>query len=141
MTRFSPEYIKFIFSDEASVLQEQWKPRLGDWVLWGQHLGLVTFVPSGTFVPVTGTKYLRVKFPNQRATSKKSEDLSWLPTLSDLLDMIEEAGWDWMRSVSGEWSAWDDRTNIPKLHNVYERGDRLLAAAKLAVRVLEEGKE
>ena len=66
------------------------------------------------------------------------ENLKWLPSLSDLLGMIEETGWEWQRRSNHQWKVYKkgEPLNCMILDAELVGGD-ILAAAKLAVRVLE----
>ena len=142
--RFSPEYIAFILSDEAKVLQGQWKePVIGDWAL---------VFPKSTLGGVTGL-VVRMGVGQWRHTTLRFGDgcegdfnhrvqLCWLPTLTDSLDMIEEAGYWWSTGLDYDG---DDKWYTISAGSIEDEGyiendhkDRMLAAAKLAVRVLEE---
>jgi len=120
--QFSPEYIRFLQSDEAKALQGLWKPRIGDWA-YG-----------------SGVVHLRYKidrdgsyFATESGESTFLGQLHWLPTLQQLLQIIERAGWDWSRLDDGTW-----RIHKPGYgtHEEWHLPD-MLAAAKLAVRALE----
>ena len=139
--RFSPEYIAFILSDEASVLQQQWKKRgvrKGDWA-WdaGTETGKVRLVTSID----THTHSGSLDFVLDGVAKRWTAEVDWLPTLTDLLGMIEEADWEWSRNPEA-WHAWKPtpvRGTAEKWASIKDTED-ILAAATLAVRVLE-GKE
>ena len=129
--RFSPEYKAFILSDDASVLQKGHEWNLGDWFVHREteSIGLLAIKPDDKILFV------------------KKEAISWLPTLTDLLDMIEEAGWHWERHgpalLAARCLGYHEDTDEYEYETIREdiQGeDTILAAAKLAVRVLE-GKE
>ena len=139
--RFSPEYKAFILSDEAKVLQGQWKKRgvqIGDWVDargFGQDAVGVIYASGGL-----SDDHWAVGLP-ELSTGRPDIHihwLRWLPTLTDSLDMIEEAGWEWARSP-GIWHAWKPtpvQGTAETWVSVNDTED-ILAAAKLAVRVLK----
>lgn len=125
--QFSQEYISFILSDEAKALQE--KPERGQWV-WCRHLGVVTLV---TGVGCDGSQTTEGYLYDAETTL--------LPTLHDLLRVIEGVGWKWSRKPS-RWDAWIP-TVVPltaKEWAMIENTEDMLAAAKLAVRALTNHK-
>ena len=133
--RFSPAYIAFILSDEAKVLQGH-LPREGEGV-WFIQRWLVEVGPSDWSEPhVLGeddTSYI--------LDYEDYEDLEYvvLPTLTDLLGMIEEAGWRvGLDDTDVGYSFCSYKVSKSVGPIVFsQEGERLLAAAKLAVRVLE----
>lgn len=159
--RFSPEYIAFILSDEAKVLQRQWEPSIGDIFIIRDGDG-ARFLVVDSYEPKHPHKrwaiesvYLSVYGPDDGDLLVHKERVSsatvWLPTLTDSLDMIEEAGWRISRGsqylVQEKMWYWlragrIGHATIEIGPNTVESGERswILAAAKLAVRVLE-GKE
>ena len=155
--RFSPEYIKFIL--EASVLQGQWKePAGGDWCVIDvgyQALVIEKWYENGRLVLGTVEDW----GDHKRNDSQYADEVVWLPTLSDLLDMIiqgvRETEWgDWPKRpaeiiLGFDWGSQEWYADVMGGHaNALLEGqhgeeffDAELAAATLAVRVLEEGKE
>lgn len=132
--QFSQEYIDYILSDEAKALQERDGWQLGDWC----------------YDQVT-TQVLLVS----HSDGKMYASDIWLPTLWDLVRIIEGAGWDW--TVMSGWTSNDEgfyqlqsgkateacahTRDSYDWHTVEsgEQSDVMLAAAKLAVRALGIG--
>lgn len=145
--RFSPEYIKFILSDEASVLQERWKVNIGNWFCTsdGASLWLVTAVFREGIEAFNTSRSFSWPYQPDEFGKDELAEVQWLPSLTDLLDMIEEAGYWWSTSLDYDG---DDRWYTISAGSIEAGGyiendheDRMAAAATLAVRVLEEGKE
>jgi hypothetical protein len=121
--QFSPEYIEFV--RKAKCLQDEWRPKAGDTVLaqpW----------------EITGLEWWSA--PAQQVGELEEDgELFWLPTLWDLLQIIEGAGCTWERDEE-EWTLWGpgDNTYASAAEWLDENdNDDMLAAAKLAVRALE----
>jgi len=77
--RFSEEYIKFVTNSKP--IQAYWRkrgPKMGDWFVYYQK-------PSGeSFVSCLGGSYLEEGW-------KQREYHCWVPSLSDLLDILESS--------------------------------------------------
>lgn len=120
--RFSNDYIKFILSDEVLQRGHVWGN--GDWFVHREtkQIGLLAMDPDDEIMFV------------------KEEAIDWLPTLSDLLGMIEGAGCKYRLGSSGGGGyiavAVKDEPKTPIYSARAE--DEQLAAAKLAVRAVEE---
>ena len=136
--RFSPEYIKFILSDEAKVLQEGHEIAVGEYRVLTAHFKddrpWIVTSGSGIGLTVQGVcadgSTLGCLYAQERSR--------WLPTLTDLLGMIkgktsDDIGIHYDPPLD-EWYA------IKGGDIIAVEKDKELAAAKLAVRVLE-GKE
>ena len=154
--RFSPEYIAFILSDEAKGLQKQWEPAVCDWCLAGNTVAAegLGYVARWQVADDNGshrTTWVVVVTPDSGIgyIGGGSQELIrqgfvWLPTLTDSLDMIEEAGFWWSTGLDYDYDGDDRWYNISagsieaggRMENDDE--DRMLVAAKLAVRVLEK---
>jgi hypothetical protein len=110
--QFSPEYIAYILSDEAKGLQRLWNVQPGDW-----------YVRPTESVPELVTGMI---------LSWDFTACIWLPTLWQLLQIIERAGWGWIRDKQGRWTGYR-----PKHVAIRVSGSEdMLAAAKLAVRAI-----
>lgn len=146
--QFSSEYVDYILSDEAKALQEKWEPRIRD-VFIIRDGGGAQFLVVGTLAPEHPFKHWLVDYvylspygPDSgelvTADARISDRTVWLPTLHDLLRIIEGAGWEWSRNP-GIWQAWRPtpvRGTADKWATIKNTED-LLSAAKLAVRALE----
>jgi len=150
--RFSPEYIKFVTESEA--IQALWRKRdvrPGDYIslpTTGSIWLITRLVADGwkamcVIADIAGEEHLLL--------ADKRVYVRWLPTLSDLLDMLEEAGWSWnAHHIPGDegvptwgytvgairitdfWASdWD------AVENSEVESDKELAAARLLARVLE----
>ena len=125
-------YIKYLQAHPAvwEALQEEWKPRAGDWYSekWYEEEQLIGTNRHLTHLIANGVN----------AWAK------WLPTLTDLLGMIEEAGWAWEKRLDGTVEAHReigyheeyDQYEYESTGNIYG-GGIMRTFAKLAVRVLE----
>ena len=132
--QFSSEYIDYMFSDGAEVLQGKWSPKIGD-----------CFVATEVFEEVYSDGLLEVE-PGMVELLHGSWSLydqtpqevgRWLPTLWDLLRIIEGAGWEWSHNP-GIWQAWKPtpvRGTAEKWASIKDTED-MLSAAKLAVKAL-----
>ena len=111
--QFSREYIAFMLSDEAKVLREKWEPKEGDRFAMGDsYIGLVSHSWGRI---CTGT--------------------AWLPSLFQLIRIIESAGYTWER-LTEEWRLYRNHRLVFSLGTTYTIGD-MLAAAQLAARAVE----
>jgi len=122
--QFTPEYIEFMRGDEAKVLQQVWKPRWGDFV----HGGGMVHVRYKD--DLEGTHYA-----TESGGLAYLGYFCWLPTLYDLLRIIEEVEWEWRKTA-------EHLIGYPRAHpskvEFCDDKDLMLAAAKLAVRALTE---
>ena len=168
--QFTPEYIAYMQSDEAKALQALWVPAVCDWCVAtdkvaAQGLGYVARwqVPddSGSHrttwvvvvTPDSGTGYI-----SGGSQARIRENFVWLPTLFQLIRVIEGAGYVWERRVASStigdkcspsgglmlvpkrwaWFAFRAEEIKLPLKAEEEDGQTLLAAAQLAVRAVEE---
>ena len=124
--QFSEEYIDYMQSDEAKALRALWVPAVGDWVAdkW----------PHKTYVELIGESPCDFTVGDISEPPHNVESF-WLPTLFQLIRVIEGAGWEWRRS--GENLLGWPRKRPSKLA-VFDHKDLLLAAAQLAVRVVAD---
>lgn len=148
--------IDFFCHPNQSWLQKYWKPKVGDWV-WGTdydvvktRVGLKAEGKAWLVVAVTGEgRYVHVSAVHPTGSvSVASHKVLWLPTLSDLLGMIEEAGivglrirWDSERKYGGVYEcvitafrAGEDRRKGIGTHG----NSKTEAATKLLRRVINE---
>ena len=136
--RFSPEYKAFILSDEAKVLQEELRFERGARVIITStepinELGILIEREFGgdqwrIFIPRVG-----------RIAWWVTSSLLRFPSLTDLLGMIEERVEGWSMSHSKDYPkgfAYQYSTEYGVIE-INGSDNLLLAAAKLAVRVLE----
>lgn len=152
--QFSQEYIDYILSDDAKALQEVWRR---DGVSEGDDC-------VGTNGDTSGLRGIvhrhRLKMTDGGmatgfAVSENldgilhwycnkdkhiPEDWAWLPSLHDLLRIIEGAGWQWSRSPA-HWEAWRPASaaigDAVKEWAIIEDTEDMLAAARLAVRAIK----
>ena len=132
--QFSQEYIAFMQSDEAKALQALWEPKQWD-VVWDEETESI-----GTLLSVSGP----IVFVNFRDTDggwlrNVNKEVVWLPMLFQLLGVIEGAGVHLQiiaprRDYPGDdtWVVAGDRVGQSSFDK-----DLMLAAAKLAVKVVE----
>ena len=129
--QFTQEYIQFILSDKAKALQALWNLAsysVGDHVLVGGRLGIVADLDTRDYFADEGVRYFAIAFdhPNRRALGDPEREvwerhsLTWLPSLFQLLRIIEGAGWRW-RTVAEQ--------------DTVEQA--MLTAAQLAVRAVQ----
>ena len=144
--QFSKEYIDYMQSDEAKVLQALWVPAsysVGDYVLVDSRLGVVAALDTRDHFADEGVRYFAITFdcPNTRALGDpewevwERHSLTWLPTLFQLIRVIEGAGFRWYRRTNETWGI--HREGDADRWEVNAYGDDLLAAAQLAVRAIE----
>jgi len=141
MDEHSQEYIAFM--QKAEALQALWVPGVGDFIWCGEQgfYGLWIIVPrsednspfglagldhSGFFGVFSDLDELR---PFVRGIGV------WLPSLHDLLRIIEGAGVRWYRRTNETWGI--HREGDADRWEVNAYGDDMLAAAKLAARAVE----
>ena len=141
--QFSQEYIAFIRKAEA--VQALWNLdsyREGDHVWVDGKVGVVAAYDSRDFfsdesVRLFAVFHARLNMPlgDPKPGIWARCNLIWLPTLFQLIRVIEGAGWRWQRDMDEKWL-------IVKGAEYYRAegwkdGD-MLAAAQLAVRAVEE---
>ena len=80
--------IDYFTHPDQAWLQELWRPAVGHWVATKED-GFLGIVVDPDFAPKTVDIYWVVAEIRQGAG--RINELRWLPTLSDLLGMIEEA--------------------------------------------------
>jgi hypothetical protein len=175
--QFTPEYKAFVCSDEAKGLQKEWEPKVGDWCWNLSHgqkqvdaeyyqlnkLYLVTDYDLGNrddeyeenwgsqwvlHAPTEqGPTWIDKTITDQREIT---DNFVWLPTLWQLLQIIEGAGWEWHRTAADlemnannqivvkEFALLAMRTGADGtvMREVETGGDTMLAAARLAVRAI-----
>ena len=134
--QFSQEYIAYILSDEAKVLQKLWVPAAGDWILL-THRGEQE-------VNCLGTMDDRKDWAEWAREALKYRDMTWLPTLFQLIGVIEGR---WPRVEMGSYLLdgvrhhWMRGLEMPPKTSVgrpiVRETDIMLAAAQLAVRAVE----
>jgi len=128
--QFSQEYIAFM--QKAKALQALWVPGAGDWYLY------LDTTRSMSPELVTGMTHAVVRDLKSRAKVR------WLPSLCQLIRIIEGAGWDWKAEryhtrVSSQARYWVYAQNHAlELYEDEISIDLMLATAKVAARVLEE---
>jgi len=130
--QFSPEYIAFMRG--AGALQALWVPGAGD---------RYTFLGAD--------KAYLLDYPLDPRLGGVDDDVRWLPSLFQLLRIIEKAGWRWgaemlteRKGPGGRYTEYrigaereEDKDSLLCLDN-WEEGDLMLAAAKLAARAVED---
>jgi len=149
MDEHSQEYIAFM--QKAEALQALWVPGVGDFIWCGEQgfYGLWIIVPrsednspfglagldhSGFFGVFSDLDELR---PFVRGIGV------WLPSLHDLLRIIEGAGWHWEKHgpalVAARCLGYHEDTDEHEYQTIREDidDDLMLAAAKLAARAVE----
>ena len=135
--QFTPEYIEFILSDEAKGLQGLWEPAVGDWCWHNEHkLSLIygTDLPASSETDIASiSEEGRLHYIYLRPYLG---DVTWLPTLFQLLCIIEGAGWEWERLRDGKWRLFRKDWLVATLA-CDDVDDDVLAAAKLAVKAVE----
>ena len=128
--QFTPEYIQYILSDEAKGLQELLsRSGEGVWFIECCQDDLVSGEWSKPHV-------LDEDNPTYILHYEDYEDMEFVivPTLFDLISIIEGAGWRWQRDMDGKWLI----VKGAEYHRAdgWKDGD-MLAAAKLAERAVE----
>lgn len=89
--------IDYFTHPDQAWLQEEWEPAVGDWFLWVEHRDMGA-VPEHVCV------MSEIEEPQE--IGELDGEVYWLPTLSDLLGMIEDAGYDVLAS---SWTEDDER--------------------------------
>jgi len=139
---FSQEYIAYILSDEAKALQGQ-RPALsfGDrvWILGDASVGIVKQVWTSSSRSIRASyDVMAPDLGGPTIFEGLREDFAWLPTLFQLIGVIEGAGWEWSRNP-GIWQAWKPTAvhgTASEWTTIRDTED-MLAAAQLAVRSME----
>ena len=136
--QFTPEYIAYIL--KAKALQALWMPAVGDAFL--VHATGATEVildwdarDTGVWTIQLGIGAGSTKHFWTRGTIC-GPGAVWLPTLFQLIRVIEGAGFHWYRRTNETWGI--HREGDADRWEVNAYGDDLLAAAQLAVRAVEE---
>jgi len=133
MDEHSQEYISFMCSDEAACLHKQWQRRgvhKGDWV-WdaGTEAGKVRLVTS-----VTSTESSAgVSFIIDGWAKRWTAEVTWLPSLFQLIRIIEGAGGDYTLTKSGASYCLESHAE----RRAIEGTDIMLKFARLAARAVE----
>ena len=134
--QFSQEYIEFMQSDEAKVLQAGHELKCWDFFVWEGEIYVVTGLGCD------GIYAAKADGRGKASWLNAEEDLSgrelWLPILSQLIGVIEGAGWEWRR-FAGLFLGWPHKPPIEEPVG-FDDKDIMLAAAQLAVRAIG-GKE
>ena len=138
--QFSQEYIDYIL--KAKALQALWEPAVGDWVYGSRyerrmHMVIESRTEHEVEV-VTGVGCDGVQTPK---TYRNHDGVLWLPTLFQLIRVIEGARywWRWRLAYDGE-KRYEMRIGKLKGHGqAWDSADDdlMLAAAQLAVRAVE----
>ena len=138
--QFTPGYIAYILSDEAKVLQAGHELKCWDFFVWDGVIYVVTGVGCD------GIYAAKADGRGKASWLNVEEDLSgrelWLPTLFQLIGVIEGAGWWWRIRVAlrgdkkYEMAAAKPGVSGFRVRHTIE-SDLLLAAAQLAVRAVE----
>ena len=136
--QFSQAYKDFILSDEAKGLQppNEWSP--GDYVYWDGDVHLVVATDPGVD-SIDLIRLYRAGNPSWRIRWERRHKWTRLPTLWQLLRIIEGAGWEW-RKFAGLVYGWpiDPNAKINAEYPVsFDDKDLMLAAAKVAARAVE----
>ena len=150
MTEFTPEYRAFIFSDEAQCLQKHIDIQLGT-VVYSEHIDRMAAVSEVLEDPDNTNADFYATFEKySQQSGLRRDEVIVLPTLRQLLGVIEGAGWRWeaemlteRRGPGGRYTEYrigaeheEDKDSLLCLDN-WEEGDLMLAAAKLAARAVE----
>jgi len=117
--QFSQEYIAFM--QKAEGLQALWVPEVGDRCVDTRWSMVPDLVRSRLDV-----------------ASVQQEGIVWLPSLFQLIRVIEGAGWEWRR-LAGQFMGWPRNSTIQEPIG-FDDKDLMLGFAQLAVRAVE-GKE
>jgi len=147
--QFTPEYIALMQSDEAKALQEQ-HPVLsfGDrvWILGDASVGIVKQVWTSSSRSIRASyDVMAPDLGGPTIFEGLREDFAWLPTLSQLIGVIEgrwprvEMGSYLLYGVRHHWMrglGMPPKTSVGR--PIVRETDIMLAAAQLAVRAVEE---
>ena len=129
--QFTPEYIAFMQSDEAKALQDDCEIVIGSHIVADD--GGVAVVTDVHCILPEPAEFVAVHMQNGMAFGGCVDDVTWLPTLFQLIRVIEEAGWGWQRTIDGRWLI----KTCSDYYTVSAKGDDVFAAAQLAVRAVE----
>jgi len=146
--RFRQEYIDFVTKSEP--IQAAWQKRglrLGDWIYRAvyEDLRMIVKIEKPNVHDIAA--YLDNGKRLYRRHVKKPELIAWLPTLSDLLDMLVD---QYRRTVCSDMLICGEGATLGKLRDKifndyhkgsYNGGDLELAAARPLERVLEKENE
>jgi len=139
--QFSQAYKDFMLSDEAQGLQKHLDIRFGTAIL-APVMGhdVIVFVTEVEHDPSAACDFYAIFEGSGTPNAFLREDVTVLPSLSQLLGVIEGAGWEW-RKFAGLVYGWpiDPNAKINAEYPVsFDDKDLMLAAAKLAARAVEE---
>ena len=139
--QFSQAYKDFMRSDEAQVLQKHLDIHFGTAIL-APVMGhdVIVFVTEVEHDPSAACDFYAIFEGSGTPNAFLREDVTVLPSLSQLLGVIEGAGWEW-RKFAGLVYGWpiDPNAKINAEYPVsFDDKDLMLAAAKLAARAVEE---
>ena len=142
--QFSQAYKDFMLSDEAKGLQKHLDIRFGTAIL-APVMGhdVIVFVTEVEHDPSAACDFYAIFEGSGTPNAFLREDVTVLPSLRDLLRIIEGAGWDWKAEryhtrVSSQARYWVYAQNHAL--ELYEDEiciDVMLAAAKVAARAVE----
>jgi len=151
MDEYSPEYIAFM--QKAEALQALWVPGEGDWIvtedpeLMGHDTMLQPYITclkedgEGGFVTLISTSYGRsTDYVEEIITEGAVPDeikkrCAWLPSLFQLIGVIEGAGWEWRR-FGGLFLGWPRNSTLQGPIG-FDDKDLMLGFAQLAARAVE----
>ena len=141
--QFTPEYVKFILSNEAQCLQKHIDIQLGT-VVYSEHIDRMAAVSEVLEDPDNTNADFYATFEKySQQSGLRRDEVIVLPSLRDLLRIIEGAEWRWkvQRSkrrdlvryvVSASRGDFADFEFIEEIES-----DTMLAAAKVAARAVE----
>ena len=133
--QFTPEYRAYMQSDEAKRLQDAHLVELGEWRVLMPVFGMdhPWFVTKGDEygLSVEGTRADGHKV----ACLYARERSRWLPTLFQLIGVIEGAGFRWYHRTNGTWGI--HREGDADRWEMNDKQGDMFAAAKLAVKAVE----
>ena len=141
--QFTPEYVKFILSNEAQCLQKHIDIQLGT-VVYSEHIDRMAAVSEVLEDPDNTNADFYATFEKySQQSGLRRDEVIVLPSLRDLLRIIEGTEWRWkvQRSkrrdlvryvVSASRGDFADFEFIEEIES-----DTMLAAAKVAARAVE----
>ena len=141
--QFTPEYIAYMQSDEAKALQDDCEIVIGSHIVADD--GGVAVVTDVHCILPEPAEFVAVHMQNGMAFGGCVDDVTWLPTLFQLIRVIEGTGYydgsdvDRVFMITGPseddptWCVGDFDGN-----SYYADKDLMLCAAKIAVRAVEE---
>jgi len=136
--QFSPEYIAFMRG--AGALQALWVPKAGDWAWADEDIKAVLLVNiwppqrKGGLATIEAAVYGEELGPCSYEFIEG--EITWLPSLFQLIRVIEGAGYTWER-LTEEWNLYRNRRLVFSLDTTCPTIGDMLAAARLAVRAVE----